>query len=212
MNILLIADRDEHHSKFKGLLELALPKSNIVDKNINTDPFHLFQNGSDHWSFVLFLPTGSDLKRNELLQICENKKLHVMCIVNEISKDETVSLLGRGVKSLIGFDAPMDVLRNGIKFVREGGIYLDPKISKEINLKSALKDAQQEEFPTFTKRQWEVFRLVAKGCTKDEIAAELTLKPSTVQNHMKKITLITNSKTLAGAVSKGHFNGWLKNI
>jgi DNA-binding NarL/FixJ family response regulator len=212
MNILLIADQSEHQTKFSGLLELAFPEARIVDTIVDSSLAFCLHSEARHFNVVLFLPIESSSKRNELLRICESQNLQVMCIVSQISKEDSFYLLKHGVKALIGLNASMDTLRNGIKFVREGGMYFDPQIFNGDDLQVAFKTFQQEEFPNLTKRQWEIYRLIAKGFTNNEIGEKLRLKPATVSSHTKEIRKTTQSKTIPGAIAKGFFYGWLKNI
>lgn len=212
MKVLLIGEQKQELTKFKGLLELAFPQSDVLDCHLESMTIDVFMTKTNKWDIVIFLPLPLASNLEELIQMCGKQFIPVMCIVNKEWELNYISLLKNGVKALIGYNAPLDILRNGIRFIQEGGMYFDPQISKDIDLISILNDQQKEEFPELTKRQWEVFRLVAKGFTNLEIAQVLSVQPTMIINHQKKIIEKTNSKTLPGAIAKGFYHGWLKNI
>lgn len=138
MNILLIGEQEEHLKKFQALLELAFPENNIASCSIE-DSKQALQSESYHWNIVLFLLIHPSLHQVEVLKICEERSFSVMYIVKRNESNNYMAMIEKGVKGIIGYDAPLDLLRNGLRYVKEGGVFFDPKIAKEMDLSSALK-------------------------------------------------------------------------
>ncbi|EAR66211.1 two-component response regulator involved in degradative enzyme [Bacillus sp. NRRL B-14911] len=211
MNILLIGDNTEHQTKFKGLLELAFPKALIVDGNLDS-AYKLIHNYYDKWNLAIFLPLEFESEMNDLLAACAIVSLPVLCIVRKEARNIYGELLKKGVKGIVGYDSPLDILRNGIKFVKEGGMYFDAMIVKEYDIMPSFDKREMQQIPGLTRREWEIFQLTVKDMTNQEIAESLSINQSTVSVHIKGIVKKTGSKTIRGAVAKGLRYGWLQHI
>jgi DNA-binding NarL/FixJ family response regulator len=66
---------------------------------------------------------------------------------------------------------------------------------------------QQKMLPPLTARQKEIVRLLAQGCTSEEIAATLGISAKTVETHRSNIHLKTNCNTTAHVVRYAIRNG-----
>lgn len=215
MNVLLVGDHTENLSRFEGLLELIFSNMQITKKTQQTFCKSL-QHVQNKWDLVIYMSfVDEDSKiRNDLLLACQTYSLPVLYIVSKYSvlNEDYLEILQMGVNVIISHDVSLDILRNGINYAVEGSVYLDPTIAKEVNSFLNIKPNDIQECPQLTKRQWDVFRLVAKGMKPDEIADTLPVKHSTVLAEQRAIIYRTNSKTLSGAIAKGFYYGWLKRI
>jgi DNA-binding NarL/FixJ family response regulator len=87
-------------------------------------------------------------------------------------------------------------LIQGIRLVARGERYVDPRIR-------VLIGAEVDGKPLLlTKREREIFDLLAQGSTGEEIAARLTLSPDTVRTHIRNGMEKLHMHTRTGAVVK----------
>ncbi len=87
-------------------------------------------------------------------------------------------------------------LIQGLRLVARGERYVDPRIR-------ALLDAEVDCEPLLlTKREREIFDLLAQGFTGEEIASRLTLSPDTVRTHVRNGMEKLHEHTRTGAVVK----------
>lgn len=86
-------------------------------------------------------------------------------------------------------------LVQGLRLVARGERYVDPRIS-------ALLDAGTSAPLLLTKREREIFDLLAQGMTGEEIATRLTLSPDTVRTHVRNGMEKLHKHTRTGAVVK----------
>lgn len=87
-------------------------------------------------------------------------------------------------------------LVQGLRLVARGERYVDPRIR-------ALFDAETDsERLLLTKREREVFDLLAQGMTGEEIATRLTLSPNTIRTHIRNGMEKLHKHTRTGAVVK----------
>ena len=82
-------------------------------------------------------------------------------------------------------------LVNALKNIKQGKIYLDPK------LKNLAKDKNISINSPITKRHIEIVQLIREGFSNQEISKKLSISPNTVRDHIKEIMrrLNTNSRT-----------------
>ena len=87
-------------------------------------------------------------------------------------------------------------LIQGLRLVARGKRYVDPRIR-------ALIDAEADSEPLLlTRREREIFDLLAQGHTGEEIASRLTLSPETVRTHVRNGMEKLHKHTRTGAVVK----------
>jgi DNA-binding NarL/FixJ family response regulator len=89
--------------------------------------------------------------------------------------------LDAGVGGVIDKEAPLDDLVRAIQVVAEGGTYLDPTAAAGL-----IAQRRRTRSHALTQREREVLRLLADGCTNEQIGAELSISPQTVRTHVQK--------------------------
>jgi len=96
-----------------------------------------------------------------------------------------------GADGYVVKQSPPEILINAIKTIQEGSKYLDPALSDSIYL--CLSDAgsvhteSDVSYNSLSKREQEVFRLLAEGFTAVQIAKKLYISRKTVENHRSNI-------------------------
>lgn len=89
--------------------------------------------------------------------------------------------LDAGVGGVLDKEAPLDDLVRAIQVVAEGGTYLDPTAAAGL-----IAQRRRTRNHALTQREREVLRLLADGCTNEQIGTELSISPQTVRTHVQK--------------------------
>lgn len=110
--------------------------------------------------------------------------------------------LRAGARGFMVKGCGIDELREAIRTVRRGEVYLHSSISHFV-LQGYLRSNSDEEpavDETLTPREREILQLIAEGNTSQEIADRLQLKPKTVQNYRAQIMDKLGERSTAGLV------------
>ena len=98
--------------------------------------------------------------------------------------------LRAGASGFLLKDAPADQLVAAIRVVAQGDALLAPSITRRLIADFARRPpprAQPERLQALSPRELEVLRLVARGLSNTEIAAELIVSDATVKTHVSRI-------------------------
>jgi DNA-binding NarL/FixJ family response regulator len=105
-----------------------------------------------------------------------------------------------GAEGIVLKPAGLEALVGALRAVARGERYLDPGIAEVLELAG---DAEQ----LLTKREREVFALLAEGLSGEEIATRLTLSAETVRTHVRnamgKLQARTRTEAVVRAVAAG---------
>lgn len=143
--------------------------------------------------------SGNDITKliQEASSVCQ-----VMILTNQSTKSQVRDALQAGARGYVLKTASFAEVVSAIRAVYQKSYYLSPEISAEIIhtfVKKKQKDMQGEPYDRLSRRERQVFKLIAEGKTTDEIAHTLTISPKTVAKHrmniMEKLQL-KNTATL----------------
>jgi len=99
--------------------------------------------------------------------------------------------LRAGASGFLLKDVPADQLVEGIRVVAEGEALLAPSVTRRLIAEFAHGPAPGAEAPSaveeLTPRELEVFKLMARGLSNAEIAAELVVSETTVKTHVARV-------------------------
>jgi DNA-binding NarL/FixJ family response regulator len=104
-----------------------------------------------------------------------------------------VEALRAGASGFLLKDVPPDELVQAIKVVAAGDAIVAPSVTRRLldMFAARLPSAQQQATPArldrLTERELEVLRLIAKGMSNAEIAAELVVSETTVKTHVGNV-------------------------
>ncbi len=101
-----------------------------------------------------------------------------------------------GARGYVLKESPLDDLVRAARTVAQGGTYVDPVVSGAIAVAST-----NERLPSLTQRERDVLRLLADGCSNDEVARRLYLSPETVRTHVRKAMRKLDAETRTQAVA-----------
>jgi DNA-binding NarL/FixJ family response regulator len=119
--------------------------------------------------------------------------------------------LRAGASGFLLKDVPADQLVNGIRLVADGDSLLAPSVTRRlIEEFSRTPRADAPPPPSFeelTAREMEVLKLIARGMSNAEIAAELVVSETTVKTHVTRVLLKLGVRDRVQAVVSAYEGG-----
>ncbi len=128
---------------------------------------------------------GMDVAR-ELYRTGDSPK--VVLLTAQLHEDQVIEALNLGVRGFILKEMATRLLVECLRRVNAGGQWLEKDSAGRAMAKLVRREAKGREIATLlTPREIEVVRMVAKGLTNKEIAAELCIADGTVKIHLHNI-------------------------
>jgi DNA-binding NarL/FixJ family response regulator len=133
-------------------------------------------------------------------------------VLTTFDLDEYVyEALGAGASGFLLKDAPAADLLTGVRVVAAGDALLAPSITRRLIGDFARRRRQERPRPditaTLTPRELDVLRLIARGLSNAEIAAELVLAEQTVKTHVGHVLGKLGLRDRTQAVVYAYENG-----
>ncbi len=101
--------------------------------------------------------------------------------------------LRAGASGFLLKDVPAEQLVDGIRVIAQGDALLAPSVTKRLIHEFSRSGAAQRSAPAsledLTPRELEVFKLIARGMSNAEIAAELVVSETTVKTHVARVLM-----------------------
>jgi DNA-binding NarL/FixJ family response regulator len=107
-----------------------------------------------------------------------------------------VEAVDAGARGYVLKEAPLDDLVRAVETVAAGGTYVDPVLAGELATAAA-----SSAMPMLTRREREVLRLLADGCSNEDVARRLGISPETVRTHVRKLMRKLDAQTRTQAVA-----------
>jgi DNA-binding NarL/FixJ family response regulator len=119
--------------------------------------------------------------------------------------------LRAGASGFLLKDVPAEQLVAGIQVVARGEALLAPSITRrlieEFAKNAPIERAAPKEIEELTTREFEVFKLIARGMSNAEIAAELIVSETTVKTHVARILMKLHLRDRVQAVVYAYESG-----
>ena len=156
--------------------------------------------------------SGIEATKRILNEIVEQK---VLILTSHINEKEVMDSLSAGAYGYALKDINTELLIMVIKSIKDGAIWLDPKIVPLIRDKSSCfipakqtsRAAFRAQHANLTEREYEVLKLVVDGLSNSEIANTLTISEHTAKAHVCNIIqkLVVDDRTQAAvkAIKEG---------
>lgn len=116
---------------------------------------------------------------------------HVLMLTTFDVDDYVYDALRLGASGFLLKDALADELVAAVRIVASGEALLAPSVTKRLIEQFAVAGARpvlsRERLAGLTERELEVMTLVGRGCSNQEIAAQLFIAQQTVKTHVSKI-------------------------
>jgi len=132
-------------------------------------------------------------------------------VLTTFDLDEYVyEALRAGASGFLLKDAPEDQLAAAIRVVADGGSLFAPSVTARLIAEFAQRARRQEpppELDELTPRELEVLRLIARGLSNEEIAAELVVSEHTARTQVSRILLKLDLRDRVQAVVLAYETG-----
>jgi len=119
--------------------------------------------------------------------------------------------LRAGASGFLLKDVPADQLVDGIRVVAQGDALLAPSVTKrlihEFSRGAVARESAPAELDDLTPRELEVFKLMARGMSNAEIAAELVVSETTVKTHVARVLMKLGVRDRVQAVVLAYESG-----
>jgi two-component system NarL family response regulator len=136
------------------------------------------------------MPGVGGIEATRRIRIAHPATRVMMLTVSEDDED-LFAAVRAGATGYLLKEMSIDEVAGAVRAVARGQAVVTPsmasKLLGEFNVLSRRVDAQHGTAPRLTDREVEVLRLVAKGLSNKEIAAELVIAENTVKNHVRNI-------------------------
>ena len=119
--------------------------------------------------------------------------------------------LRAGASGFLLKDVPAEQLVDGIRVVAEGDALLAPSVTRrlihEFSRGAVAQQSAPPELEDLTPRELEVFKLMARGMSNAEIAAELIVSETTVKTHVARVLMKLGVRDRVQAVVLAYESG-----
>jgi DNA-binding NarL/FixJ family response regulator len=119
--------------------------------------------------------------------------------------------LRAGASGFLLKDVPAEQLVDGIRVIAQGDALLAPSVTKRLIQEFSRGAATQRSAPAsleeLTPRELEVFKLIARGMSNAEIAAELVVSETTVKTHVARVLMKLGVRDRVQAVVLAYESG-----
>jgi DNA-binding NarL/FixJ family response regulator len=124
-------------------------------------------------------------------------------------------MLRAGASGFVLKGVPAEDLQRAVRAVAQGGAWLDPAVTARVlaiyrAAPAADQAGRDEDLDTLTSRELEVLRLIGRGKTNGEIAAELFVSEGTVKTHINHLFTKLRLRDRAAAVVFAFDHGLVK--
>ncbi len=133
-------------------------------------------------------------------------------VLTTFDLDEVVyEALRAGASGFLLKDAPEDRLTTAIRVVADGGSLFAPSVTRRLIEEFAKRDqAPPASVDGLTEREAEVLRLMARGLSNTEIAAELFITENTVKTHVARVLMKLGLRDRVQAVVLAYESGMVR--
>jgi DNA-binding NarL/FixJ family response regulator len=154
---------------------------------------------------------GIEATRKVIESSSEDDPVRVLMLTTFDLNEYVYEALRAGASGFLLKDVPAEQLIAGIRVVAEGEALLAPSITRrlieEFAQNAPIDRAPPKELGELTPRELEVFKLVARGMSNAEIAAELIVSETTVKTHVARILMKLHLRDRVQAVVYAYESG-----
>ena len=142
--------------------------------------------------------------------LAESPALRVLMLTTFDLDEYVIDAFRAGASGFLLKTAPRHQLVAGIRTVHEGDALIAPSSTRRLIEEFAHSPAAAPALDLLTGRELDVLRLLARGLTNAEIAAELVVEPSTVKSHVASLLGKLDLRDRVQAVIFAYENGLVR--
>jgi len=199
-----VAVADDHQIVLSGIEKLLAGHENIELIHTASNGNELLKNMKARQPDVLLLDIQMPgMSGNELARIITTDfpAVNVLALTNMDQAFHVRTMFRNGAKGYLLKSADRSILTEAIRTVYQGTKYIDASLKDEL-LFEALDERKTGKNATLTKREQQVLELIAQGKTSPEIAGELNLSTSTIENHRLNLFFKLGVKNMIALLNK----------
>jgi DNA-binding NarL/FixJ family response regulator len=155
------------------------------------------------------MPKLNGIDATKLL-LADSTGVRVLMLTTFDLDEYVVDAFRAGASGFLLKTAPRHQLVAGIRTVHEGDALLAPTSTRRLIEEFARAPAAAPMLDLLTGRELDVLRLLARGLTNAEIAAELVVEPSTVKSHVASLLSKLDLRDRVQAVVFAYENGLVR--
>lgn len=205
ISVLLVDDHQVVRSGYKRMFERTKQFQVVAGASTGQAAIEQYRiHSPDVVIMDLSLPDMSGIDAvQEILKINSAAKILVISLHESASLAER-SLLA-GAKGYVTKSSESNIILDSLRSVANGKSYICHDIAEKITMNKLY--AKENERLSLSRREFEIFILVAEGSSISDIANKLNLQSKTVSNHIAKIknnlNLANSAEFVHLALSKG---------
>lgn len=148
----------------------------------------------------------------EIMRMTESPRVVMLTTFDE--NDYVVRALRAGAYGFLLKDAPSSRLLAAVRAAASGESLIEPSITRRLVERYAAPAVMDpplpQAFSELTERESEVLRLVSRGLSNAEIAAELVVAETTVKTHVARVLAKLGVRDRVQAVVLAHESGFVR--
>jgi DNA-binding NarL/FixJ family response regulator len=113
--------------------------------------------------------------------------IEVVAMTSFIEEEKVTAALEAGAAGYLLKDAAADEVAAAIRDARDGNVHLDPAVARLLAQRLRRRPAEDEPLEPLTERERDVLRLLGRGRSNKEIAAELFITERTARTYVSNI-------------------------
>ncbi len=117
----------------------------------------------------------------------ELPETEVVAMTSFIEEEKVTAALEAGAAGYLLKDAAADEVASAIRDAHDGNVHLDPAVARLLAQRMRRRPAEEEAAEPLTEREKDVLRLLGKGRSNKEIAAELFITERTARTYVSNI-------------------------
>jgi two-component system, NarL family, invasion response regulator UvrY len=196
---VLIAD--DHPIVRRGLAQLLAEETDIDVAGEAADARELMEQiEQDGWDVVVLDLSMPGVRGLELVRTLARREPRLPVVVLSIHPEEQYAArsIRAGASAYLNKQAPPEELVQAVRMVAEGRRYLSPQIAEQLLGEGAGLEEDMQPHEALSRREYQVFQMIASGKTVGEIGRELELSVKTVSTYrarmLAKMALRTNAE------------------
>jgi DNA-binding NarL/FixJ family response regulator len=158
------------------------------------------------------MPEMDGIEATRLIAGADGDLVPRVLMLTTFDLDEYVyDALRAGASGFLLKDVPAEQLVEGIRVIAQGDALLAPSVTKRLIHEFSRTGASQRSAPPsleeLTPRELEVFKLMARGMSNAEIAADLVVSETTVKTHVARVLMKLGVRDRVQAVVLAYESG-----
>lgn len=205
ITILLIDDHPVVRTGYRRLLENTPNMCIVAEADNGEAGYQLYLEHQPNVTILdLNMPGIGGL---ETIRRIRAKNPAARILVFSMLKNTTVaqSSLKAGATGFISKQSGMGEMIQAVRQVNSGKIYIESELASALAINATRKDTFENPLDTLTKREFQIFKLLAEGYSCVQIADTLTISPKTVGVHqlnlMRKLNIQNTTQLIRLAMS-----------